>query len=704
MQLSGSPDVVSLADLIQVACTNRRRARVRLSAGNLVGVMHLADGEVVHASFGGLEGNRAVYAALTTSGLAYQVDPDMPAPWRNVEGTAPQLLLEAARLADEGWTPVPPEPASRVGRDSSPPDGWQRETTSQGWQRETSSPLPVSARRDTMGTPVASAPRRRTGVMVLAGGLAAIAAVGVSAWIVSRQPGAAPAAVAGAALPGPAADARTVEAADLTGPGDEPPRLTEGAPAVRPAVDLALTPTVVCRLRIDTSGAVVESKVFRSRLDLAAFEDAALLAVSHYRFRPARDDGELVSAWINWPVTFRERGQTAALRIKGSDTIGGKLGPALARAFEQRRPDVTITIEALGSSTAFVGLFDGSADLGASSRPVNQKEIAEARRLSVRLSEIVIGYDGLAVIVHRDNPIESLSIDDASRLFRGEIQSWKELGGPDRPVHRISRPTYSGTYEFFRDKVVRRGDAKAPGELAADTRVIESNHDIAAAVAADPGAVSYLGLGWAKGGVRAVPIRPGASRTAIAPTASTVRDGSYPIYRTLLVYSRGAPRGDAAAFLGFALSPEGQAIVEEQGFVGTGPGGDAELARLVASGTDASAPADTAPTLALRVEFQAGASQLGAAGKAELRALARQARAARQRLLVIGNADAEGARTSHEQVSAARARAVADALIAGGVPADRITTEAAGSTKPLESNATRTGRSHNRRVDVFVLK
>jgi phosphate transport system substrate-binding protein len=690
MSLSGSHDVVSLADLIQVAAQNRRRARIRMAAGDLVGVLYIDDGAVVHASFGGLDGNTAVYHALAAPGLVYQIDPDVAAPWRNVTGSTTQLVLEAARLADEGWTPVP---------------------TGDHGPREISAPVPVAtARRDTMSPPVgapASAPRRTLPVVL---GAVAVAALGVAAWAVSRGPGTAasssPASGAAVAAPAeaPAAGGETVEATALTGAGDAPPHLLEGAPAPRPRVDLALTPTIVCRLRIDATGAVTEARVFRSRLDLAAFEDAALTAVSHYRFQPARKAGAPVAVWINWPVGFRDQGQTTTVRMKGSDTIGGALGPALADAFSQRRPDVTVTVEALGSSTAFGGLFDGSADLGASSRPVNAKEIAEAQRLGVALVETVIGYDGLAIIVHPDNPIAALGIDEASRLFRGEVTSWRELGGPDLPVRRLSRPTYSGTYEFFRDKVVRRGDSKAPGELAADTHFLESSREIAEAVAADPGAVAYAGLGWVGTGVRAVPIRAGAGGPAIAPTVDTVRDGSYPIYRTLLVYTRGAPRGDAAAFLAFALSKDGQALTEKHGFVAPGPGAEAELAALIATGGSGAEPAAAAPTLVTRIGFAASSSTIAAADRAALRALGQELRPGGVRLLVVGNADAEGARTSHDAIAAARAKAVADVLRQAGVPADRITVEAAGSSRPLESNNSRSGRSHNRRVDVFVAR
>jgi outer membrane protein OmpA-like peptidoglycan-associated protein len=251
---------------------------------------------------------------------------------------------------------------------------------------------------------------------------------------------------------------------------------------------------------------------------------------------------------------------------------------------------------------------------------------------------------------------------------------------------------------------VRRGDSKAPGEMAPDARFLESSREIAEAVAADPGAVSYAGLGWVGTGVRAVPIRAGTGGPAIAPTVDTVRDGTYPIYRTLLVYTRGAPRGDAAAFLAFALSKEGQALTEKHGFVAPGPGAEAELAALVATGAPGAEPAAAAPTLVTRIAFAASSSTIAAADRAALRSLARELRQGGVRLHIVGNADAEGARTSHEAISLARAESVAAILRGAGVPGDRITVEAAGSSRPLESNNSRSGRSHNRRVDVFVAR
>ena len=178
-----------------------------------------------------------------------------------------------------------------------------------------------------------------------------------------------------------------------------------------------------------------------------------------------------------------------SIRIKGSDTIGGRAMPEIAEAWGKKSPGVRMTVEALGSSTAFVGLFDGSADIGASSRPINEKELATARDLGLKLQEIVIGFDGVAVIVHPKNPLRELSIAQISALFTGKTKRWKEVGGEDVPVRLISRPSYSGTHAFFKEKVLRRGNAKGPEEFAASAELMEENGEILRAVASDPRAM-----------------------------------------------------------------------------------------------------------------------------------------------------------------------------------------------------------------------
>lgn len=416
----------------------------------------------------------------------------------------------------------------------------------------------------------------------------------------------------------------------------------------------------------------------------------------------------------------------ATLRVEGSDTIGGALGPDLAEAFHQRQPAVFVEWEALGSSTAFVGLFDRSADLGASSRPVREEELAEARRQSIQLREWVLGYDGIAVIVHPDNNLPALTVRQASDIFRGRIRNFREAGGPDRSIRLLARPSYSGTHAFFKEKVLRRGNAKGPEEFAESVEWIEHSSEIAARVAADPAAISFVGLGWAKPTVRAVPLAAGKGQPAIAPSLATVRDGSYPVFRALYLYSRGEPAGSARDLLAFALSPEGQRIVAENGFVPTDtpsplPAPPPALAvatplappappPAAAAGAapaprPAAPPASAATALApelVRVYFDFGGARLTEEAELKLAELASRLAGGRWRLEIVGHADAQGAPEANRRVSLARAFAVRGELARLGVPVAAMTASGQGSEQPLGTNESSAGRRQNRRVDIVL--
>lgn len=405
------------------------------------------------------------------------------------------------------------------------------------------------------------------------------------------------------------------------------------------------------------------------------------------------------------------------LQVKGSDTIGGKLGQDFAQAFKARHPEVEVKWEALGSGTAFVGLLDGSAQLGAASRGVKENEVAEARQRGIELREFVIGYDGIAVVVHPQNPVSELTIAQLSDLFTGKIRNWREVGGPDRAVHLISRPSYSGTFSFFRDKVLRRGNDKGPEDYAQGAEFIEENGAILEKVAREPGAISYVGIGWLTSAVKTLGVAPKAGQPAVHASVATVRTGTYPVYRPLLMYSRGEPHGPAREMLAFILSSDGQKVVAKNDFVPTdspvalapetaGQGGGRAAAAATAAGANAagSAAATAASNLpeVVRVQFPKGAT-LTEAAKASLAALAVSVRSGANHLLVVGHADVRGSRAVNARMALARAQAVASYLEAEGVPRSAIQVAGRGADEPVGSNQSGEGRGANRRVDVTVL-
>jgi phosphate binding protein len=365
----------------------------------------------------------------------------------------------------------------------------------------------------------------------------------------------------------------SLEATELTGEGDLPPTFVEGPSPRMPIGTFGLRPTIVCRLHIDTSGKVISASVYRSRPDLSNYEKAALASVRSAVFLPARQAHRPVAVWLKWPVRFGAlTGQpdsqaTGRIRIKGSDTIGGELGPALARAFESRHPKVQVSVESKGSATAFSGLIDGSADIGAASRTMNAAEMSSAKTAGIALHEFVLGYDGIAVIVHPANPVHDLTIEQIAHLFAARARTWADVGGNTLPVHAVGRPPSSGTRAFFRDRVLRGQDPKGTDDFSADVIELERNEEVVELVARDPQAIAYIGHGWLRPQVRAVAVSLGPGRPGNLPGLREIAEGLYPIHRPLLLYTRGQPNSEVAGFLRMALSPLGQKLVAQSGFV-----------------------------------------------------------------------------------------------------------------------------------------
>jgi phosphate binding protein len=698
MSLTGDVNTLALADLVQVNAMNYRTCQIRVMSPQHEGDLFLERGAVVHAWWGDLIGAEAVYAMLNTSDVGFHVRGDVTIEAHTIAADWQQLVLEAARRQDHG---IVPKPTTRTS------SRWKREP-----QTEPSVPSP-KLRSDTYSEPqprlrlldsysqpqplaLAEALRVPKGppaaLWLIAGGLVMLALV-LLGWRIGHGRDGAAARASAARVNAPLDPSAIVDAAQLTGPNDAMPTLLEGTPPAPPHSEWAVTPTIVCRLTLDRDGNVRQSRVYRSRLDLAAFEDAALAAVEKYRFTPGRRSGVPVAVTINWPISFASPGHTTRIvKIKGSDTIGGALAPALGRVFHEQHPDIEISVEALGSKTAFVGLFDGTAALGASSRPVNAEEMKQAARFGVTLREFVIAYDGIAVIVHPSNAVKSLTLDDVAKIFSGQATDWSAFGGEQGAINVITRPSYSGTHAFFRDKVLRHGDTKGTQDFVKSARVIEDNKELLRAVAADPRAVAFIGNGWLGPSVRALPIAGERGGAAILPSTSSIRDGSYAIYRPLLFYTSGTPTRDSAAFLSFVLSAAGQAIVRDNGFVPID---------VPANATIIGAEPEGAPREPLRIQFRAASTRLDPAAIARLAALAKQARG--RSLLVVGHSDAEGDAAMNHHLARARAERVAAQLLADRLPPESIAVESDDADAPVASNSSAVGRRQNRRADVFLL-
>jgi len=251
---------------------------------------------------------------------------------------------------------------------------------------------------------------------------------------------------------------------------------------------------------------------------------------------------------------------------KGSDTLVN-LALAWAEKYQNDHPEVQISVTGGGSGTGFAALINGSIDVANASRGIKPEEIEEAKKNGFEPVEIIVANDAIAVIVNPENPISELTLEQVSRIYKGELTNWKELGGEDRPIVRLSRETNSGTHVYFLETVIRLGSSEDKAIFSADTLLLPSSEGIIAEVSDNPNAIGYDGLGYVTKEVKMIALAGTAGDTYILPSAETVISKQYPISRHLFMYTRGQPEGVEKEYIDWILSPEAQAIVTELGFV-----------------------------------------------------------------------------------------------------------------------------------------
>lgn len=246
------------------------------------------------------------------------------------------------------------------------------------------------------------------------------------------------------------------------------------------------------------------------------------------------------------------------LTLKGSDTMV-ILAQNWAEAFMKANPSAVVQVSGGGSGTGIAALINGTTDLANASRAMKDSEKAKVKATrGADAVETRVALDALAVYVHASNPIDSLTIPQLRQLFRGEIKSWKDVGGADRPVLLYSRENNSGTYAYFKEHVL--GDL----DFAPQAQTLPGTSAVINAVSKDEGGIGYGGIAYAEG-VRSVKVAADGGEP-VEPSMENATSGVYPLSRFLYVYSIGEPTGVAAAYLGYVLSEPGQAIVEGVGY------------------------------------------------------------------------------------------------------------------------------------------
>lgn len=242
--------------------------------------------------------------------------------------------------------------------------------------------------------------------------------------------------------------------------------------------------------------------------------------------------------------------------VDGSTTVG-PIAKAFAEYFMKRHPGSNVTVGESGSGNGVKSLLNRTCDVASLSRFMTPAEFEAAVAQKQTPVAHAIAIDGIAVVVHPSNPVRDLTLEKVRDIYAGKINNWREVGGPDAKIVRISRDTNSGTYKSFEELVMR------DVAMAADTEKVGSNGGERQRVASTPAAIGYVGLGFLDKELKALSI------DGIAASPENVASGQYPIARPLFFFTNGYPRIGTPLhdFVTLHLTPDGQAIIEELGFI-----------------------------------------------------------------------------------------------------------------------------------------
>ncbi len=253
------------------------------------------------------------------------------------------------------------------------------------------------------------------------------------------------------------------------------------------------------------------------------------------------------------------------LQIKGSDTIVNA-AQKVSEEFMKTNPDIFVAVTGGGSGVGIASLINGTCDIATSSREMKAKEFELARKHGVEPNEITVAYDGVAVIVNKNNPVENLTLDQLRRIFTGEVKNWKEVGGKDLSIVTLSREVSSGTHMYFKEEVIRQGRKDSTAEFSADTLLLTSSQAIVEEVVNNESAIGYFGMGYVSDRTKTLKIGKTAQDCYLADMQN-VMSKKYPLSRSLYFYTNGKPRGILKKYIDFILSHQGQQQFAETGFV-----------------------------------------------------------------------------------------------------------------------------------------
>ena len=254
------------------------------------------------------------------------------------------------------------------------------------------------------------------------------------------------------------------------------------------------------------------------------------------------------------------------IQNKGSDTLVN-VAQAWAETYKNVDANVAIAVTGGGSGTGVSAMINGTVDIANSSRSMKAREIESAKTNGVEPRENIVGYDALAVFLHKSNPINELTIEQLKAIYGegGATEKWSDLGisipgCPSDEIVRVSRQNNSGTYAYFKKAVLGKGEYKL------GSRDMHGSKDVVDLVEKTPCAIGYSGLAYANDHIKMPCVQKTADGDCVAPTVPTAADGTYPIARPLFMYTAGEPKGAVKQYMDWIMSDVGQCILLGKGY------------------------------------------------------------------------------------------------------------------------------------------
>jgi phosphate transport system substrate-binding protein len=259
-------------------------------------------------------------------------------------------------------------------------------------------------------------------------------------------------------------------------------------------------------------------------------------------------------------ILFSSLTAVQAQKIKGSDTCL-PLSQKEAEDYMNANPSKTVTVTGGGSGVGISALIEGTTDIAQSSRKIKFEEKQKIRESGNLLKEVIIAYDALAIIVNPNNTVTNLTREQLEGIFTGKITNWKEVGGSDLKIVPYSRETSSGTYEFFKENVLKNKNYMSGiMSMPATGAIVQS-------VGQTKGAIGYIGLAYLNKDVKAIHVSYDKGKTFTEPSVKAAKDGVYPIVRELYYYYIAKNEKQVRPFIDYVLSATGQKTVSEIGFI-----------------------------------------------------------------------------------------------------------------------------------------